>query len=112
MDAFWVEATAEEAEANVFPRLQPQQVAESQRVAEQHIDLAEHFASREAARGVPAPPRPFCFLVARDLSTIDPFHIHYPVHQLWNAYSPFRKMPEREIAGLEDLASIDVQAQA
>lgn len=99
MDAFWIEATAEEAEAAIFPRLQPEQVAESRGLAERFLELASTLGS---------PARPFCFLVARDLSSIDPFCVHYPFHQMWNAYSPFRAMPEREVVHLEDLTCINL----
>jgi len=80
LDAFWVEATQEEAENDVFPRLPPTTIVESR-------ELAEHF--KEVAELMGNPTRPFCFLVARDLSSIDPFTAHYPIHQMWNAYSPF-----------------------
>ena len=101
IDAFWVEATREEAEATVFHCLEPTIVRESEALAHKHTRLAERLAT-----ALGTPPRPFCFLVARDLSTIDPFHVHYPFHQLWNAYSPFERMPEQEIVQLYDLTDL------
>ncbi len=97
IDALWVEATQQEAESSVFPSLTPQKISES-------IDLAKHYINVAEKMGAPA--RAFCYLVARDLSSIDPRPPHYPVHQLWNAYSPFRPMPEISISNLRDLLDI------
>ena len=94
VDAFWVEATEQEARSAVFPLLKPEQVAESRKVAEQY-----HHAAVD-------PARPFCYLVARDLSSIDPFHPHYPFHQLWNAYSPFESMSEITVSTLDALLAV------
>ncbi len=97
VDAFWVEATSEEAEASVFPRLRAEQIAESRKLAAQGRRIAEKLGT---------PARPFCFLVARDLSAIDPLRVHYPFHQLWNAYSPFESMRRRQISNLEELRKL------
>ncbi|MBM3287419.1 MAG: hypothetical protein FJY88_08740 [Candidatus Eisenbacteria bacterium] len=94
LDCFWVEATPAEAEEAIFPRLGPAAVSESKALAQRFEKLAERMS---------VPARPFCFLIARDLSTIDPFHVHYPIHQLWNAYSPFEGMPAKEIMDLDEL---------
>lgn len=97
IDAFWVEATREKAVNKVFPKLQPAEIEESQKYAEQFIHIAEELGK---------PARPYCFLVARDLSTIDPFHVHYPFHQLWNAYSPFEVMATVDIQSLEEVRAL------
>lgn len=97
IDAFFVEATASEAEILIFPRLPAKKIRESQ-------EIAEDFANVAAELGTP--PRPFCFLVTRDLNRIEPHPPHYPFHQLWNAYSPFRQVPEQSVATLEDLRAI------
>jgi hypothetical protein len=99
IDAFWVEATHEEAIQSVFPLLSRELELESEELGAECEDLAETISQ---------PPRPFCFLVARDLSSIDPYEAHYPVHQLWNAYSPFRSLPDRTITSLHDLAEISI----
>jgi len=96
--AFWVEATQAEAEAAIFPHLSADVIAESRRLAKECAGIAKHLGD---------PPRPFCFLVARDLGHINPYVVHYPFHQLWNAYSPFREMPEQHIAGLEELRELE-----
>jgi hypothetical protein len=99
VDAFWVEATSEEAEAAVFPLLGAAEVAQSRALAEECRKLAE---SRDC------PVRAFCFLIARDLSTIDPFPVHYPFHHLWNAYSPFESIPARVVVHLEELRGLEL----
>jgi hypothetical protein len=100
IDAFWVEATHEEAIQSVFPMLSPKLQSESERLAARCENLAETISQ---------PPRPFCFLVARDLSSIDPFEVHYPFHHLWNAYSPFRSISEQTITSVHELAQISVE---
>lgn len=95
--AFCVEATAEEAAAVVFPSLSQQKITESNQLAEEYGGLAAMMGDATL---------PFCFLVARDLSSIDPFPPHYPFHPMWNAYSPFQSMPEVTIATLDDLRDV------
>ncbi len=96
--AFRVEATPAEAEAAIFPHLSANAVAEAKSLAEEYAGLAERLGS---------PARPFCFLVARDLGPIKPHPVHYPFHQMWNAYLPFRTMAEQYIDGLEELKELD-----
>lgn len=97
MDAFWVEATQEEAINEVFPKLQPAEIVESKEFVERFIQIAKELCN---------PPRPYCFLVAQDLSTTDPFHVHYPFHQLWNGYSPFEVMATVDIQSLEEVGTL------
>jgi len=94
IDAFWVEAKLGEAKKSVFPLLSPEAIAESKELAKRYARVARDMAN---------PPRPYCFLVARDLSTIDPFHVNYPVHPMWNAYSPFGEFQEHRISKLDEL---------
>ncbi len=96
-DALWVEATADEAEADIFPRLGGEVIAESRTLAEQSGPLASSLGR---------PGLTFCFLVSKDLSLIRPFHVYYPFHQLWNAYSPFRARPEVRIETLDECRDI------
>jgi len=97
IDAFWVEATREEADNKVLPKLQPAGIDESHKYAEQFIHLAEELRK---------PACPYTFLVARDLSTIDPFHVHYPFHQMWNGYTPFEVMEVVNIRLLEEVKTL------
>jgi hypothetical protein len=66
IDAFWVEATRDEAIQAIFPLLNSEARSRSMRFARDCSTLAEEIAQ---------PSRPFCFLVAKDLSSIDPFHV-------------------------------------
>ncbi len=100
MDCFWVEATHEEAIQSVFPLLSRELELDSEELAAECEDLAKTISQ---------PLRPCCFLVARDLSSIDPFEVHYPSHQLWNGYSPFRSLPDHTITSLHELAGICVE---
>ncbi len=100
VDAFWVEATQEEAEAGIFPHMEPAAVGESRALAERSKGMAAK--TEDAAR-------PFCFLVTRDLSRVDAFPANYPFHHMWNGYSPFREMPGVEIAALEEVRKIDLR---
>jgi len=102
IDTFWVEANAEEADKTIFPFLRPKAVAESRQLAKRFKKVAERIGN---------PARAYCFLVARDLSTIGPFPVHYPIHQLWNAYSPFEAMAERSILSLNELASFSLPSR-
>lgn len=45
LDAFWVEATQEEAENGVFPRLQPTTIMESRELAERFKEVAEQMGN-------------------------------------------------------------------
>ena len=99
-DALWVEATASEAESEVFPHLSEEAISESRKLAKKSGHLAASLMGR--------PDLTFCFLVSKDLSFIHPFHVHYPVHQLWNAYSPFRTMPDINVKTLGELSEIHV----
>jgi hypothetical protein len=97
IDAFWIEATEEEARTTVFPFLNSGQITESNQLAEQWYGIAVKMGD---------PVCPFCFLIARDLTSVEPFHPHYPIHNLWNGYSPFESMPEISIATLDAILEI------
>ena len=93
IDALWVEATQEEAEAQILPSLPPE-VAERSRVVAQKPSLASHLGE---------PPRPSCYLVAPDLSVFVPFKASYPYSHMWNAYSPFGLFDPSLLENLEEL---------
>lgn len=98
-DALWVEATASEAESQIFPHLPEETISESRILSEKTGHLAARFSR---------PDLTFCFVVSKDLSFIRPFHVHYPFHQLWNAYSPFRNMPDINVKTLDELSEIHI----
>ena len=53
----------------------------------------------------------FCFLISKNTSFIRPFEVHYPISNLWNAYSPFREMPAIHVAHLDEIREIDLPEQ-
>jgi hypothetical protein len=95
VDVFWVECTPEEATKLVEPfmsdadRLSIEQVRAS-------YGWPHHFDAEDWC----------CFLVARDLSFIHAFHAQYPFHHLWNAYSPFRNVPDTTIETLDEITAL------
>jgi hypothetical protein len=103
IDSFWVEATEEEACQLVYPMAAREVQSETVWMAAQCERLAKTTAE---------PHCPFCFLVARNLSRIDPFPVHYPFHPLRNGYSPFRSIPQQSISCLEQLAGISVDVNS
>jgi hypothetical protein len=98
IDSFWVEATYEEAEKAIFPFLTPEEIKKSKTYAEMGQKIAAKISS---------PPKPYCFLVAKDLSIINPFEVHYPFSNMWNAYSPFKSLSECYIDTLEELKKLE-----
>ena len=99
-DALWVEATLDEAQKDIFPRLSDEGIAESKLCT----NRCRHYIESCANEGKEV--YPYCFLVARDLSSIDPFHATYPFDNLWGGYSPFEEFPETRIDNLEQLKSL------
>lgn len=97
IDSFWVEATYEEAEKAIYPFLTPEEIERSKTHAKEGESIASQIGN---------PPCPYCFLVAKNLSTIDPFHVDYPYHQMWNAYSPFKEIAKHHINALEELKAL------
>ena len=101
-DALWVEATKVEAESDIFPKLSPDEIIKSKQLSKETGHMAEFMGH---------PDLIFCFLISKDLSFICPFEVHYPISNLWNAYSPFREMPAIHIAHLDELRGVDLPEQ-
>lgn len=97
IDAFWIECTQNEAKEKVFLHLSHKLQLQAQNFGEE---------GKEIAREDSHSPRSFCFLVTKDLSSIQPFWTHYPFGNLWNGYSPFISLPPQEIQLLEEVLSI------
>lgn len=97
IDAFWIECTEDEAKENVFLHLNQELQLQAQNFGEE---------GKEIAREDSHPPRSFCFLATKDLSSIQPFWTHYPFGNLWNGYSPFISLPPQEIQFIEEVLSI------
>lgn len=96
-DAFWLETTEQEAREQVFPLLNNETIAASEQLAKE----SEAFAA-----AMECPERTFCFLVSGDLTLIHPFKALYPIHQLWNGYSPFEEIDSIEITQLSEIKNI------
>lgn len=94
LDAYWVEATREDAEALIFPHLDDPLRDKS---------LTYGLSRRQSADPLGATPLPFCFLVACDLSAIEPMDASYPFSSLWNDECPFVLIPEFSVRSLEEL---------
>ncbi len=97
MDVFWLEATEDEARREVFPLLSKSAIFESEKLAEQPNGKADMCVNSS---------RSFCFLVARDLTSIDPLPQNYPAPHMWSGYSPFEIMPRMEVECLDQLKRI------
>ena len=93
-DAYWLEASEQEAKRHIFPLLDDDDIAQSIKFSENAEHLAEMMGN---------PEHTFCFLISQDTTFIRPFQVHYPVHQLWNAYSPFEEIDEIEIVDLSEI---------
>jgi hypothetical protein len=94
MDAFWVECTPEEITAAILPLLSTDQRTELAALQEREETSTSHF------------------LIARDLSTIQPMDAIYPFSNLWNAYNPFCAIPDAFIATLEAIKTLTVNPDA
>lgn len=95
IDSFWVECYEDEAMAEIVPRL-------SQSAKVRFDILMENLYN------IDTEPR-ICFLVSRDLRSIEAIEWTYPFGSLWNAYSPFRQLPaELSIVSLNELAGISI----
>lgn len=97
MDSYWLEATLKEAERHMFPELDQARISKSHDFARRGAGIAKIRSEV---------PRPYCFPVAKDLSTVDPFNVAYPFHHMGGAYSPFREIAERRINSLQEIKSI------
>ena len=93
---YWLECTKEEAQLQVFPRLDQCAMDESHKVANQYEDqLLESFGLDTRLR--------YCFLISNDLKSIEPFSPMYPYHPMWNAYSPFEMCEKLEISSIDEI---------
>ena len=95
IDAFWVECTPNEATRLVEPLMSEADFPSIEKVRA-HYGWPHRFEGADRC----------CFLVARDLSFIHAFHAHYPFHQLWNSYSPFRDVSETTIETLDEITAL------
>jgi len=71
IDAFFLEASREEAEEAVFPFMKPEAIRESKRLGLKYLWNGQRILAR-----------PYCFLAARDLSYVFPESPVYPFDDL------------------------------
>jgi len=96
MDYFWVECTKEEASEHVFPMLSKHSQSES-----------INWAKSEALE--PNAEHDYCYLVSSDLAHIIAKPAFFPFAGQWNAFNPFRNLPEiYDINALDKLQQINV----
>ncbi len=104
--AFWLVCTEEEAKELVFPRLDAPERERSRELSRRGVRVCQEECAR---LGIPFSP--YCFLVANDLSSIDPFHFTYPFDNLWNAYSPFKGCGPFTIGSLEEIPDLTTEQE-
>jgi len=93
---FWVECTKEEAVEHVFPMLSKHSQSES-----------INWANREGIES--NPKHDYCYLVSPDVSHIIAKPVFFPFSGQWNAFNPFRDLPDTyHITSLDDLQKIHV----
>ncbi len=97
VDTFWVEANNSEAKELIFPYCSARQIESSLSYALRDHELSCLFSD---------PALAYCFLVAQDLSSIEPFAVYYPFSPMWDARSPFQSIEENQLSSLEDLKTI------
>jgi len=99
VDALWVECSMEEARAQLFPRLSAQQQGEFDElvVEDRNYLLTKAIPELGLREGS------VYFLVAQDLSFVELHPWVYPHSGLWNAYCPFRTMPEFDFSEVSQL---------
>lgn len=96
-DAYWLEATEQEAREQIFPLLNKDTIDASEELARGSEAFAAIMGRAELT---------FCFLVSADLTFIRPFKAGYPVHPLWNGYSSFEEINPIEIIKLSEVENI------
>ena len=90
VDSFWVECTLQEAAAKILPRIPENKRSNWWPTSVDHEAAGKRY-----------------FLVAKDLSSINEMASFYPYSGQWNAYCPFRQLPEAvSIEDLEELQHI------
>jgi len=97
-DAYWVECREAEAKEKIFQFLSEDDF----KMLDSYGRNAEHLAEF-----MDNPGYTHCFLISKDATFFQASPVHYPVHQLWNGYSPFRVIDKIEITELSELKDIE-----
>jgi hypothetical protein len=97
IDSYWIECTLEEAKNKVFPYLLPEKIEESLKNwdPKEQQSLLKHI-NRNL----------LCFLISKDLKSIEPLPWFYPYSGQWGAYCPFNDMKEVHIDELIELCKL------
>lgn len=98
VDSYWVECTYEEAERKIFPHLSSGQIEDSKKNWE---------PKEEGARDIGIDIDRLCYLVSKDMQSIESFPWYYPYSGHWNAYCPFEAIKEIEIVELDELRNLN-----
>ena len=102
IDSFWLEATKEEAESFIYPYCTSETVAQSKIFGESNVPFLNEARATD-------PNRRYCFLVAKDLTTIKAFPVYYPHSPMWQIHSPFKSIPPRCVISLEELKEVKTE---
>ena len=113
LDKFWIACSKEEAEKWFVPLLDENGLRQYENVIRMNAERREHSPERDAkynemikeAMEVDEVAYAY-FCVSRDLSECYADVAHHPFHQLWNAYSPFRRCDHVEINSPDELKDI------
>jgi hypothetical protein len=100
IDSYWVECTLEEAEREVFPLLSTEAIKESK---------SNWRPRREDFENDTIETDRYCFLVSKDLSSIESYPWSYPYSGHWNAYCPFEAIEPIEIKKLKELVNMNIE---
>jgi len=97
IDSFWVECTVREAAHKVFPLLSKKKIIES---------CISWEPSNPEKKSIFFETDRLCFLISKDLKTIEPCAWYYPHAGQWNGYCPFREIDEIDINNLNEIPNI------
>ncbi len=94
IDSYWIECTFDEAQNKIYQYLSAAQKAESQKYWEPNEEGSDIFKDKRNF---------LCFLVSKDLYSIEPFPWYYPYSGQWGAYCPFEAIEEMNINDLNEV---------
>ncbi len=103
---FWIGCSEEEAKSIFLPKLSPRNkklyfeiIENTKRMTQEYWDMVMEVLETEEKFYA-------YFNVSRDLSICFPQKPHFPFANMWNAYSPFRKIDQITINSLDELKSL------
>ena len=102
LDSYWVECKKDEAIEKIFPYLSIEQIEESN---------SNYRPKKENASEFGIETDNYCFLVSKNLNSIESFPWHYPYAGQWNTFCPFEAINEFQISDLMELKNHVVAEQ-